>query len=216
MAQDDPLLSASQVARTWGTGLDIVVSLVEGEALPSLDRGDLIRKGHLDIPLIRRSWAEFLRDDYEATGRVLPPPRGATVHPAFNTAFAVHAALAEGDAETLYDLSSLASRNERDAQTLLARWNELNDGGYPDNSGVGSNIYSLHPLPAVAARVLADAPPVPRAVVKPTPATLLAVLPLVSEDGDWKVDLPLYEGPVWLPELLSTPLDEPSETDAET
>lgn len=38
MSSDDPLLSVSQVARMWGTGLNIVVELVKSETLPALDR----------------------------------------------------------------------------------------------------------------------------------------------------------------------------------
>jgi hypothetical protein len=211
MSDDDPLLSVSQVARMWGTGLDIVVSLVNSETLPSLDRGELIRRGYLDVPLIRRSWAEFLRGDSEGTGRIIEPPEGESVHPAAQVALNFHSALDAGDADDLYDLSSKASRQGRDPNTLLARWMEINGGGYPDNSGVGTTIYSLAPLPAVAARVFADAPPVPRAVSKATPALLIAVLPMVDEGGEWKVDLPLYdpeESHVFLPELLVTPMPD--------
>ena len=43
MAGDDPLLSVSQIARSWGTGLEAVISLVNSGALPSLDRGELLR-----------------------------------------------------------------------------------------------------------------------------------------------------------------------------
>jgi hypothetical protein len=37
---------------------------------------------------------------------------------------------------------------------------------------------------------------------------LLAVLPLVEEEGKWKVDLPIFEGPAYLPEVLVSPLPE--------
>lgn len=206
MTQHDPLLSVSQIARLWGTGLETVVDLVDSSTLPSLDRGELIRRGQFDVPLIRRSWAEFLRSNPEATGRLIEPPEGERVHPALLVALDVHSALGQEDAEALYGLSSEASREDRSPDELLARWMEINQGGYPPNSGVGSSIYSLAPLPAVAARVFADAPKVPRAQTKPTPALLIAVLPLVEEGGTWKVDLPLYEGPVFLPEHLVTPM----------
>lgn len=208
MNHDDPLLSVAQVARIWGTGLETVIELVNSLTIPSLDRGELIAQGRLDVPLIRRSWAEALRVDGDGAGRILKPPEGEDVHPAFHVALAVHSALDEGDAEGLFELSSRASREGRSAETLLARWMEINEGGYPSNSGVGSTIYSLAPLPAVAARVFADAPKVPRAVTRATPARLLAVLPFVEEGEEWKVDLPLYEGPVFLPELLTKPMPE--------
>ena len=206
MSSDDPLLSVSQVARMWGTGLNIVVELVKSETLPALDRGELIAEGRFDVPLIRRSWAEFLHLDGGSAHRVIRPPEGEDVHPALNTALDVHAALDEGDAETLYRLSSRASREGRDATSLYARWMEYTDGGFPTTSGVGSTIYSLAPLDAVAARVFADAPKVPRAVTGPAPALLIAVLPLVEEGGKWKVDLPMFEGPAFLPDVLVSPL----------
>jgi hypothetical protein len=215
MNSDDPLLSVSQVARMWGTGLDIVVELVASSTLPSLDRGELIAEGRLDVPLIRRSWAQFLTlDSASSAHRLLAPPSGKSVHPAFAVALDFHSALDEGDAVTLFRVSSKASREGRDAQALRARWIEYTEGGFPTTSGVGSTIYTLAPLPAVAARVFADAPKVPRAVDRAAPARLIAVLPLIEEDGDWKVDLPLFEGPAFLPEVLVSPLPEdPSPSD---
>jgi hypothetical protein len=211
MSTEDPLLSVSQIARLWGTGLDVVVGLVESKTLPSLDRGELISRGHLDIPLIRESWAEFMRRGGEATGRILRPPDGESEHPALRVALAVHSALGAFDADGLWALSSKRSREGRDAAALLARWTELNRGGYPEDSGVGSTIYSLAPLPAVAARVFAQAPRTPRAMLKATPALLIAVLPLIWEESEWRVDLPLYAGDVgdvFLPDLLTRPLPD--------
>jgi hypothetical protein len=222
MTSDDPLLSVTQIARLWGTGLDAVVSLVNSNALPCLDRGELIRRGYLDVPVIRESWAEFMRADSEGAERILRPPDGASVHPAFHVALSVHSALDAHDADALWALSSKRSREGRDPESLLARWTEINQDGYPVGSGVGSTIYSLAPLPAVGARVFANAPKTPRAVSKATPATLVAVLPFVWETGEWKVDLPLYagdEGGVFLPALLTSPVPErakldPSQSDA--
>lgn len=210
MVLDDPLLSVSQIARLWGTGVDIVIHLVDSGTLPSLDRGALISEGRLDVPLIRRSWAEFLCSDSQGAGRIVEPPEGESVHPALPVAIDVVSALDEGDAEALYRLSSKASREGCDPDALLARWMEINNGGYPSDSGVGSKIYSLAPLPAVAARVFANAPKTPRIITRATPALLL-VLPFVEEDGEWKVDLPMYEGPVYLPELLTTPMPNGSQ-----
>lgn len=206
MRNDDPLLSVTQVARMWGTGVNVVVGLVESMTLPSLDRGELITQGRLDVPLIRRSWAKFLNLDGSSAHRVIEPPEGESVHPAFYTAAEVHSALDEGDAEALYRLSSQASCLDRKPAHLYARWIECTEGGLPTTSGVGSTIYSLAPLRAVGARVFADAPKVPRAVDGPVPGLLLAVLPLVEEEGQWKVDLPMFEGPAFLPDVLVSPL----------
>jgi hypothetical protein len=211
MASDDPLLSVSQIARYWGTGLDVVTSLVAAGALPSLDGGTLVRQDHLDIPLIRQSWAEFMRHDSDGAGRILRPPDGQAAHPAFQVSLDVVSALDKHDADGLWAHSSKRSQEGHTRKSLLARWTEINAGGYPEGSGVGSTIYSLAPLPAVGARIFANTPTIPRAVVKPTPATLIAVLPFVWEEGEWKVDLPLYAGDesdVFLPTLLTSPAPE--------
>lgn len=211
LSVDDPLLSVSQIAREWGTGLDVVITLVNSQTLPSLDRGELVRQGHLDIPLIRESWAEFMRSGSEDVGRILEPPEDDEVHPAANTALAVHSALDMGDAQELWNLSSSRSRAGHSPESLLARWTALNQGSFPPDSGVGSTVYSLAPVPAVGARIFANAPKIPRVVTRPTPATLIAVLPFVWEDGDWKVDLPLYagdDGDLFLPEILTKPVPE--------
>jgi hypothetical protein len=215
MSTQDPLLSVSQIARLWGTGLETVISLVNSNTLPSLDRGELIRKGHLEVPLIRESWAEFMRTESEGAGRILRPPEGVAIHPALTVALNVHTALGTHDAKRLWELSSKRSRKGRDPDSLLARWTELNEGGYPIDSGVGSAIYSLAPLAAVGARVYANAPKLPRATSKPTPATLLAVLPFIWERGEWKVDLPLYEGEngAFLPAILTSPPPKGKELD---
>jgi hypothetical protein len=31
---------------------------------------------------------------------------------------------------------------------------------------------------------------------------------MVEEEGEWKVDLPLFEGPAFLPEVLTSPMPE--------
>jgi hypothetical protein len=215
VAADDPLLSVAQIARLWGTGLEAVTSLVISGALPSLDRGELIRRGELEIPLIRESWAEFMRIDSPGAERILAPPAGSKVHPAARRALALHAALESGDADSLWALSSQASHKGHNPESLLARWSEINHGGYPEGSGVGTTIYSLAPLPAVGARVFANAPKSPRTIDKPTPATLLAVLPFVWEN-EWVVDLPIYSGEgtdLFLPALLTTPPPEGANLD---
>lgn len=206
MSSDDPLLSVSQVARMWGTGLNIVVGLVQSKVLPSLDRGELIAQGRLEVPLIRRSWVQCLSLGESSAHRIIEPPEGESVHPVLNVALDVHAALDEGDADALYRLSSQASRQGRDAASLYARWIEFTEGGFPTTSGVASTVYALAPLPAVAVRVVADAPKVPRSVEGPAPVLLLAILPLVEEGGEWKVDLPMFEGPDYLPDVLVSPL----------
>jgi hypothetical protein len=188
----------------YGTGIDTVIELVSEEKLPTLD-DDLIASGRLEVPLIRQSWARSLQKASDGAARIIPPPEGSKVHPAITVALDFYSALEEGDEELLSSLSSSASSAGDSPAQLLTRWREACGGEFPETAGIGSVLYSLAPLPAVAARVFADAPSLPRAVDRPTPARLLAVLPLVEEDGFWKVDLVLFEDQETLASLLVQP-----------
>lgn len=205
MRENDPLMSAQQVARLYGTGINTVIKLVAEGHLPTLDKGKLVAAGRLDLPLIRRSWARSLQTPSDGAARIIQPPDGVEMHPAVAKALDFHSALAQRDPEAIASLSSAASSHGRTSAELLARWLEVTSGGFPDTSGVGSALYSLAPLSAVAARVIADAPSIPRATDRPTPALLVAVLPLVTENEDWKVDLPLFEDQQRLISLLGQP-----------
>lgn len=205
MGEADPLLSAAGVSRLYGTGISTVTELVAESKLPTLDDGALIAAGRLDIPLIRTSWARALQRPSPGAERIIDPPSGALVHPAIEAAADFHEALQIGDSAVAYDRSSRASRRGRSPGELLARWMEI-FGEVPEDSGISSVAYSLVPLPALAARVMAEAPLLPRVVNRPTPARMLAVLPMVLENGAWRVDLPLFEGSENLIELLAQPL----------
>jgi hypothetical protein len=87
-----------------------------------------------------------------------------------------------------------ASRRDRSPGELLSHWQALL-GGPAESSGIGSVAYSLAPLPALGARVFAEAPLLPRMVDRPTPAALIGVLPVVEEKNAWRIDLALFEGP---------------------
>lgn len=203
---DDELLSINEVARLWGTGLNIVVQLVEAEQLPSIDRGLLAMEGEYDIPLIRRSWAEALQRESPGASRTLPPPAGQVFHPAVEGAFDFHKALDLGDADGVFAASSRDSRENRTPDELLRAWQEQGSHLVQPGSGVGTTIYSLSPIEAVAARVMADAPTMPRAVTKVAPASMIDVLPLLFEDDVWRVDLNLFvKRSEWI-QLLFSPL----------
>ncbi|MGH2761118.1 MAG: hypothetical protein ACRDLD_00745 [Thermoleophilaceae bacterium] len=205
-ASHDELLSVNDVARLWETGLTAVVQSIESGQLLSLDRGLLMREGRYDVPLIRRSWAESLQRDSPGASRTLDPPPGQPFHPAVETAFDFHKALDLGDAQGVFATSSEGSRAGRLPEDLLAAWQTAGSHLVQPNAGVGTTIYALTPLDAVAARVMADAPTLPRAVTKPTPATMIDALPLVSEDDGWRVDLPLFERRDEWSHLLTSPL----------
>jgi hypothetical protein len=206
MPEDDPLLSPNDVARLWGTGLPTVVRLVASGQLASLDRGLLVGRGEYDVPLIRKSWAEALRRRSEGPSRVLKPPSGESFHPALAPAFEFHKALETQDEGGVYEYSSSASRAGRSPRELLVAWTAVGSHLLDNNAGVGTDIYSLAPHEAVAARVIADAPAMPRMVSKPTPALLVDALPLVFEDDHWRVDLPMFErGQEWVHLLSEAP-----------
>jgi len=204
---DNELLSIEEVARLWGTGIGAVVNSIRAGQLLSLDRGLLAEEGKLAVPTIRRSWAEAPRKDSEGFERILDPPEGEPSHPAAQAAFDFHKALDTGDAEGLAERSSAVSRIERSSDDLLATWRATGPHLTQRNAGVGTAIYSLAPLDAVAARVFADAPTLPRAVTKATPATLIDALPLICEDDQWRVDLELFKRRGEWIHLLTAPLD---------
>ena len=168
----------NDIARLWGTGLNAVVDSIESGLLPSIDRGLLIAERRYDVPLIRRSWLETIQRDSPGASRTLAPPLGEVVHPALEPALDFHKALDLGDAETVYAVSSPDSRAGRSPDQLLAAWLAAGPHLLDDNSGVGTTIYTLAPLDAVAARIFADAPTMPRAIARATPATMIDVLPL--------------------------------------
>lgn len=204
----------------YGTGIGTVTDLVAEGSLPTLDEGRLVASGHLDVPLIRTSWARALQRASRGAERIVRPPSGDLLHPAVLAAADFHEALQIGDPTIAYERSSTASRRSRSSRELLDRWIGLL-GKPPEDSGIGSVVYSLAPLPALGARIFAEAPKLPRAVEEPTPASALAVLPLVDENASWRVDLGLFEehGGELL-ELLNQPLpedlDDSGATDAES
>ncbi len=114
-------------------------------------------------------------------------------HPAVRVALEFHGALSEDDADRLFAASSPQSRSGRSPRELLAAWKAVGSHLLREDAGVGTSIYSLAPIEAVAARIFADAPALPRALPRATPATLIDVLPLVRDGSVWRVDLALFE-----------------------
>lgn len=201
----DPLLSVYDVARLWGSGLASVLRCIECDQLRSIDRGLLVSEGHYDIPLIRRSWAEAVQTDSPGASRRIDEE--GRFHPALEPAFDFHKALDLGDVDGVRAVSSVESRERFPSPgDLLQAWREVGGHLVQPGSGIGTAIYSLAPLDAVAARVMADAPAMPRAFSKPTPVSMLDALPLVLEGDRWWVDLPLFERRQdWLDSLTEPP-----------
>ena len=202
-AADNELLSVNDVARVWGTGLSIVVDLIDRGDLPSLDRGLVVAEGKYDVPLIRRSWAAALREAPLGPTRRLSAPDGEVFHPAFEVAFEFHKALDLQDADRVFLLSSSDSQAGGTRDDVLDAW--YSPHLFEQNAGVGSVMHDLGPFPAVAACVYAEAPALPRALTDWTPAALVDALPLVYEPDGWRLDLPLYKRKDEWFHLLSAP-----------
>jgi hypothetical protein len=201
----DELLTVNAVARLWGTGLTAVLQTIQSGQLLSLDRGLLVAEGRFDVPLIRRSWLETLQGPTPGASRILRPESGEQVHSAFQVAYDFHSALDLEDSPGVFDCCSRTSRKNRSPEQLLAAWQAAGGHLHEMNAGIGTTVYSLAPLDAVAVRVIAETPALPRAVTGPAPITLLDVLPLVEEDGEWRVDLPLFERRAEWYQLLTSP-----------
>ena len=202
---DDELLSINQVARLWGSGLQSVLERLATDDLRSLDRGLLVAEERHDVAMIRRSWAEALQHDSPAANRRLDSG-GSEPHPAAPVAYEFHKNLDLQDAEGVWRVSSVASQASRDPQQLLQVWLSVGAHLVAPGAGVGTAIYSLEPVKAVAARVFAETPALPRPFEKPTPAALIDAFPLVEEGTEWKVDLDLFEHRAEWIHLLSSPL----------
>jgi hypothetical protein len=201
---EDPLLSVNDVARLWGTGLTIVVDSIQLGDLPSLDRGLIVAEGRYDVPLIRRSWADALREPPAGAERAVDAPEGEAFHPGAMIAYEFHKALDLRNAQRVYVLSSAESRSGRTADELLDEW--YSPHLFERNAGVGTTLWSLEPFPAVAARVFAEAPAMARALTDWTRAGFLDALPLIAESDAWRLDLPLYRRKAEWTHLLDSPL----------
>jgi hypothetical protein len=208
-AEPDELLSVNDVARSWGTGIQAVLNVIQSGQLATLDRGVLIGEGRYDVPLIRRSWVESLQQASPGFERSLSPEPGDIIHAALQPALDFHHALCVGDADEIYRCSSLASRHNRSPEELLAAWLAVGRHLVRDKAGIGSTIYDLAPLSAVGARIFAYTPIIPRALQQPTPGDLVDVLPLVKEADDWRVDLPLFDQRAqWIHTLNESPPED--------
>jgi hypothetical protein len=202
--RDDPLLSVEDVAREWSVSVATVAPLVADGTIASLDGGRLVRRGRMDVPCIRRSWAERMRVDSPGAARRIDDPDGKKLHPAAAVAQDFRNALIAGNSQLVHALSSAASRSAvASPEELLARWtNALGPATDPEVS-MTSGVYRLDPYSGVGVRLIYETPPIPYRVEKPTPARLAGLIPLVEEDGSWRPDLGLATAGVNWSQLLA-------------
>lgn len=201
---DDRLLSVTQVARYYGVGVATISGLVVDSTVASLDRGRLVAAGRFDIPLIRRSWADAIRVNSPGASRRIDPDQ--LMGPAARSAYDFHSAIDLKDSAAIYKLSSAATQAWGNQAAVVERWHDAVGDLMNSSTGVASGVYTLAPLEAVAVRIVYDAPKVPTVFTRPTPLKVATVLPLVEEDGAWKVDFALWEEQDRLQELLNQPL----------
>lgn len=188
----DPLMSVSAVARDLGVSEGTVARLVEQGKVPSLDRGLLAGEGNYEVPVLRRSWIEDVLGAMPEPRGIIHQDEGADVHPGIQVAIDFHAAAQVGDGEELMSLVKVPN-GEFDTADSLGEWCKIFvNGQFTESTGVASVLRSVEPLGEVAALVVSDAQPIPRVFDRITPVSLLAVIPLTTDEGDWLVDLALF------------------------
>lgn len=205
--QTDPLLSVEEIARLWKVDTDIVSELVEDRSLPTLDGGAAVKRGRLDVPCARLTWAEALRVDSPGAVRRIDDPHSGYMHAAAYVAMQLHRALADEDIGRVWDLSSQESRAEGESpEGLWARWRAALPDGFGDDVAITSGVYELLPHRGVGVRLVHSLTTVPISVDKATPIRSAGLIPMIEEDGAWYAHLPLAElGVEWFSLLRTAP-----------
>jgi hypothetical protein len=204
MPQDDPLLSVNDVARLWGTGLQIVVTLVESGQLASLDRGLLVRQGEHYVPL-------YVSHGRRHCGAHRRGPRACSIRRAGSLSTLRSRLPSNSTRHWAHRMQSASTSTRLQPREQTDRRKSCSSHGPRSvrTSSITTPVWeptsTLAPHEAVAARVIANAPAMPRAVSKPTPAMLVDALPLVFEDDHWRVDLPMFQRRLEWIHLLSEP-----------
>lgn len=202
----DPLLSVAEVARHFGVSIATVARLVDDGTILSLDRARLTRQKEFDVPLIRLRWAEAIRVPSPGAERCLDP--GAEGVPeAVEVAFQFQSALSAADGETIFRLSSTATKvSAGSPEAVVEAWKAAVGRLVIDSTGIATGAYRLTPIDALGFKVVKDPPALPTVYDKPTPVDLAAVLPLVRENEGWRADLELWKQQERLQALIVQPL----------
>jgi hypothetical protein len=203
----DPLVSVDDLAREWQVTSATVAPLVTSGRMPSLDGGRIVREGRLDVPCVRRSWAEALRVDSPGAARRVDLSFADGVHPAFAVAYEFYNAVVDGDADAVHRFSSAESRS-LESQTLLAAWREHLSDALDDGISITSGVYRLDPYPGVGVRLIREAPPIAVVVDKPTPVWPAGLIPLQEGPDGWRVDLETARLDVDWTQLMQTSLPD--------
>jgi hypothetical protein len=204
---NDPLVSIDDLAREWQVTSATVAPLVASGRMLSLDGGRIVREGRLDVPCVRRSWAEALRVDSPGAARRIDLSFTDRVHPAFAVAYQFYNAVVDGDADVVLSLSSTESRS-LGPQALLVAWREHLGDALDDGVSITSGVYRLDPYPAVGVRLIREAPPIAVVVDKATPVWPAGLIPLKEEADGWRADLETARLDVDWTQLTQTPLPD--------
>jgi hypothetical protein len=191
----DPLLSVVEVARLMGVGNPTAVKYVAQMGLRSLDEGDLIKAGRLDLPLIRRR--ELARFATE-TGEQLPPvpasetPAKLIQNEAFLAAYHFVMSLQEGNLEGVWNTASRASQEALNTpEELTSWWGQYLDISTASEPGVSSGVYPIDE-DSVAIKYMADTPP-SGGFMKVGTVVEAIPLALVRDPEGWRLDQPMQE-----------------------
>jgi hypothetical protein len=212
--EDDPLESVIDVARRWQVDRTMVADLVARQAIPSLDGGDIVRRGRLEIPCLRASWAERIRVDSPGGVRRMDDPYSDAFHPAAQVGFAFHTAVLGNDAAVVWRLSTERAREEcGTSEALLKRWIAALGLAAAEDTSFTSGVYRLDPYPGAGTRIGSGTLPLPLRIKTPTPISLAGIIPLIEETGGWHANLDIAELDVNWGKLLASALPEPSQRD---
>jgi hypothetical protein len=187
---NDPLLSVQDIAREWGIGASTVATLVGDGRIASLDGGRLVRSGRLDVPCVRRSWAERVCVSSAGAARRIDDPDAAFYHPAAAVAYDFHVALQDEDITQVHALSSSEAREAVESpRELLDEWLRALGPALGPGIAMTSGVYRLDPYPGVGVRLIYEASPLPLRMQRVTPVFLAGVVPLVLEHDEWRANL---------------------------
>lgn len=196
--EPDPLLSIIEVARHIGHTVEATAELVAQENIPSVDGGQLATRGRFDVGVVRRSrlleaeasWASGL------TKRIdIGEDTEDGLHPAAVSALAfLEAVEKRNDAQVAF-LSTERTRARAESDRQLRRlWKRELGSEVLKKAGLASGVYPYPNEPgAVILRLVWNPAPVSYVVRKAVPLNSPKRLPLIEEDGVYRVDLPLFE-----------------------
>ena len=196
--EPDPLLSVIEVARQIGHGVEATAELVAQGSIPSVDGGQLAERGRFNIGVVRKSrlleteaaWANALADQPQVT-------KGTEdgIHPAVMSALAFLDAVRTGNDDQVVFLSTERTRERATSSRQLRRlWKRAFGSKLLKEAGLATGVYPYPDEPqTVILRLISKPAPVSYIVEKATQINSPKRLPLIEEEGVYRLDLPLFE-----------------------